>query len=337
VDADLAHKRREQPKREVVAFRRSRRASSSGRAMTSVQIREPAPAKVNLFLHLLGRRADGYHRLESLVAFADVHDVVELDVAPMSARAHESESVIVTGPFASALHEALESGARLTVETAYEIARAAARPRCFQVDVTLVKNLPVAAGLGGGSADGAAALRGLARAFELGWGEAETREAALGIGADAPACVASRPLMMRGIGEEIAPLALWPDLDVVLVNPGRPLMTASVFKAFAEQRRGFSAPHPPPPATRDPRQARAYLAGARNDLHDAAASLEPAVEEILALLQGVDGARLARLSGSGATCWAAFDDAPSARRAADEVKRLRPAWWVEATRLQGTG
>jgi 4-diphosphocytidyl-2-C-methyl-D-erythritol kinase len=304
--------------------------------MTSVHIREPAPAKVNLFLHVLGRRDDGYHRLESLVAFAELGDVVELDVAPMDARAHESESVIVTGPFAAALHEALAAGERLSVETAYEIARAAARPRRFQVDVTLEKRLPIASGLGGGSADGAAVLRGLAHAFALGWDEAEIARAALGIGADGPACAASRPLVMRGVGELLAPLERWPDLDVVLANPGTPVATASVFAKLAADGRARSAAHPPPPATLDRDEALAYLAETRNDLHDAAATVEPAIAETLALLERQAGSRLARLSGSGATCWAVFDDAAVAARAADEIARARPAWWVAATRLGGT-
>jgi 4-diphosphocytidyl-2-C-methyl-D-erythritol kinase len=304
--------------------------------MTSVQIREPAPAKVNLFLHVRGRRKDGYHRLESLVAFAELGDDVELDVVSTDGRTHESESVIVKGPFAPALHAALADGARLTIETAYEIARAAARPRRFQVDVTLMKNLPVAAGLGGGSADGAAVLRALARAFALGWSEAETQSAARAIGADAPACVASRPLMMSGIGEEIAPLAAWPDLDIVLANPGRPLATAAVFAAFAEQGGAFSEAHPPPPATLDAAEALAYLAEARNDLEAPASALEPRVEETLALLRAQEGTLLARLSGSGATCWAAFESAEAARRAAEAMRRAQPEWWIEATRVVGT-
>lgn len=300
-----------------------------------VLIRESAPAKVNLFLHVLGREANGYHRLESLVAFADVADVVEVEAVQVSAQTFESESVIVTGPFAAALQSALAPGVRLSVEVAWELARAAAQPRRYSIDVTLQKNLPVAAGVGGGTADGAAALRALASAFDLGWTEEQTAAAALAIGADGPACAHSRPLMMRGIGEEIAPLPLWPDLDVVLVNPRKPVETRAVFAAFAEQGARFATPHPPPPSTLDRELALAYLASARNDLLAAAEAVEPAVAEAHEALAGQAGVRLVRLSGSGATVWAAFDDAESAAKAAESILAARPGWWAVATRLRG--
>jgi 4-diphosphocytidyl-2-C-methyl-D-erythritol kinase len=304
--------------------------------MTSARIRVPAPAKVNLSLHVRGRRDDGYHLLESLVVFAEIGDVVELEVTAAESRAQESESVIIAGPFASALHASLVAGTRLSLETAYETARAAARPRRFRVDVKLVKNLPVAAGLGGGASDGAAALKALAEAFELDWDEAEIAAAALAIGADGPACVHARPLVMGGIGEEISDLKAWPDLDVVLVNPGAPLSTRAVFDVYAAHGADFSGALAAPPATRNRDEALDYLAATRNDLLAAAASIEPEVMAAIDALERQSGARLVRLSGSGATCWGVFDDGEAAARAAEEIRRARPSWWLAATRLKGT-
>lgn len=303
--------------------------------MTTQILREAAPAKVNLFLHVVGRRDDGYHLLESLVAFADVGDIVELEVEPAADLDHECRSVVVRGPFASALEAALPPGERLSVETACRIACAAAKPRCFEVAITLDKRLPVAAGLGGGTADGAAVLRALADAFELGWSVERRSEVALGIGADGPACALGRPLVMRGIGEALEPLPAWPQLDVVLANCLKPTETRAVFKAFAAGGQGFSRRHDGPPATRDRDAALAYLAGARNDLEAAAVAVEPSVAETLEALRALPGARLVRLSGSGATCWAAFDDAAAARRAAETLQNARPDWWVAPARLAG--
>jgi 4-diphosphocytidyl-2-C-methyl-D-erythritol kinase len=270
------------------------------------------------------------------VVFADVGDVVEIDVEPAAEAVDECRSVVVRGPFASALEAALPRGAPLSVETACALACEAARPRRFSVAMTLEKNLPVAAGLGGGTADGAAVLRALARAFELGWSAERLAEAALAIGADGPACALGRALMMRGVGEALTPLVAWPALDVVLANPLKPTETRAVFEAFAAQGAGFSAPHEPPPVTRDREQALAYLVGARNDLEAAAAEVEPAVSETLAALRVLEGVRLVRLSGSGATCWAAFDDARTARRAAERLQHERPDWWIAAAKLAGT-
>jgi 4-diphosphocytidyl-2-C-methyl-D-erythritol kinase len=297
---------------------------------------EGAPAKVNLFLHVLGRRDDGLHRLESLVVFADVGDRLELDVTPASDAVHECESVVITGPFAAALHQDLGAGGRLTVEVASEVARTAALPRRFGVDLTLVKNLPVAAGLGGGSADGAAALRALSRAFGLGWSEEKLAAEALAIGADGPVCARSVPTLMRGIGEILRPLAAWPDFDVVIVNSGAPVSTRAVFEAF-DARGGGSPPPAAPPATRDREAALAYLSNTNNDLFAAAAAVEPTVGLAYGLLQRQRGARVVRLSGSGGSCWAIFDVAEDAARAAAEVSRSKPGWWVAATRLRGIG
>jgi len=301
------------------------------------QVHELAPAKVNLSLCIVGRRDDGYHLLDSLVVFADVGDVVELEITFASDRAHESESVVVRGPFANQLHAALADGTRLSVEAAYEIARAAARPLRYEVDLILDKNLPVAAGLGGGTSDAAAVLRALVVAFGLEWDEAHTAREALILGADGPACVLKRPLIMRGIGEDLTPLTAWPDLPVVLVNSGAPVNTAEVFAAFDAYGSTFSEPPPPPPQTRDVSVALAYLETAPNDLTHAALTVEPSIADVISVLSHRKDARLVRLSGSGGTCWAVFDSLIAARSAAVEISQGHPSWWVEAAILGGAG
>jgi len=301
------------------------------------QVQELAPAKINLSLHVVGRRADGHHLLDSLVVFADVGDVVALEITFASDRAHESESVVVRGPFASQLHEALADGTRLSVEAAYEVARAAARPMRYEVDLTLDKNLPVAAGLGGGSADAAAVLRALVVAFGLEWDEARTAREAQALGADGPACVLARPLIMRGIGEDTTPLTAWPDLPVLLVNSGEPVNTADVFAAFAAHGSAFSEPPGPAPQTRDVGEALAYLHTVKNDLTSAALTVEPSIADVMSLLSHRKDTRLVRLSGSGGTCWAVFDSIVAARSAAVEIAHGHPSWWVEATTLGGAG
>lgn len=301
------------------------------------QVQELAPAKINLSLHVVGRRADGYHLLDSLVVFADMGDEVALEITFASDRVHESESVVVRGPFASQLHEALADGTRLSVEAAYEVARAAARPMRYEVDLILDKNLPVAAGLGGGSSDAAAVLRALVVAFGLEWDEARTAREALALGADGPACVLTRPLIMRGIGEDMTPLTAWPDIPVLLVNSGAPVNTADVFAAFAAHGSAFSEPPGPVPQTRDVGEALAYLDTVKNDLTSAALAVEPSIADVISVLSHRKDTRLVRLSGSGGTCWAVFDSIVAARSAAVEIAQGHPSWWVEAATLGGAG
>jgi 4-diphosphocytidyl-2-C-methyl-D-erythritol kinase len=297
---------------------------------------EFAPAKVNLSLAVVGRREDGYHLLESLVAFADIGDDLDIEIEEVPERANECESVSIAGPFAAALHEALGQGAALSVERAYEIARAAARPRRFSVDVALIKSLPVAAGLGGGTSDAAAALRVLARAFELPWTDDEMARQAIALGADGPACVLARPLVMCGIGEDLRPLRTWPALDVVLANSGCAAPTPDVFAAFAAEGR-YSEPGLAPPSASTSEEAIAVLRTLGNDLTDAATKVAPPIKETLAALTASPGARLARMSGSGATCWAVFDDAGAANRAAAQLGDEHPDWWAAPARLGGAG
>ena len=262
-------------------------------------LREPAPAKVNLYLHIVGRRADGLHLLESLVAFAEAGDMLYGEPA-------DGLSLELAGPFAGALAGEADN-------LVLRAARALAPGQGARL--VLEKNLPVAAGLGGGSADAAAALRLLSRL----WGvEADLEALAAGIGADVPVCLAGATCGMAGIGERLTPL---PDRFVpylLLANSGVALPTPAVFGA----RRGpFRESRPWP-------QTVAELAGCANDLTEAAISLAPEVGETLDALAVLDGALFARMSGSGATCFAAFDDRAARDRARETLRNRYPGWWV---------
>jgi 4-diphosphocytidyl-2-C-methyl-D-erythritol kinase len=283
---------------------------------------ETAPAKVNLTLRVVGRRPDGYHELESLVAFARVGDRV--DFTPGGPLALD-----VTGTFADA---AGDVGDNLVLKAARELARLA--PGLKLGRFVLRKELPVAAGLGGGSADAAGALRLIARENGLAPDDARLLDAARATGADVPVCLDPRARVMRGIGEILsAPLDLAP-LLAVLVNPGVPLATKDVFTAFA--RSG-----PKPSGAFDAvalsgtslEGALAALAAGSNDLEAPAIALCPAVADVLAVLWATAGCRLARMSGSGATCFGLYSTEEAAATAAQTLAHAHRAWWVRASVL----
>lgn len=261
-----------------------------------------APAKVNLFLHVTGRRPDGFHLLDSLAVFADVGDEVTALPAP-------TLSLEIAGRF----------GGLLRSEPDNLILRAARllKPE-GKAALRLVKNLPVASGIGGGSADAAAALRVLAAL----WGVAATLEMAARLGADVPVCLASVAARMGGIGDILTPPPALPRFGMLLVNPGVPVATAAVFKARGG---GFTPPADLPGAWPDAAAMAADLALCRNDLEAPAVALEPAIGEVLAALRALPGALLARMSGSGATCFALFEAPPAAAAAAHALRR--PHWW----------
>ena len=277
-----------------------------------------APAKVNLSLHVLGKRADGYHLLDSLVAFAGVGD--SLEIAPA-----EALTLSVTGPTAEAIPPEGENlvlkAARLLAEAAHTGKGAALR---------LTKRLPVAAGIGGGSADAAAALKGLARLWGLDLPAEKMTALALAIGADVPVCLAGRPTRMRGIGEELSPAPPLPPAWLVLVNPRVPLHTPAVFKA---RTGAFSLPDPLTESPADAQALALALATRRNDLTPAAISIAPVVGEMLAALAGSEGCLLSRMSGSGATCFGLFATEAAARAAAAGLQSLWPGWWVAPAAL----
>ena len=265
-------------------------------------IRVGAPAKLNLYLHVTGRRADGYHELDSLVTFTALADTLE--IAPA-----ESLHLTVTGPFA----DALDAGDNLAAQAVTALAGKLDRPT--GVRIALHKRIPVAAGLGGGSADAAAVLRGLARLWRLGAEHAgDLQETALCLGADVPVCLDSRAAHMAGIGEALSAPPRLPPCGALLVNPGVPVPTGPVFAA----RRGpFSAASPIGEAPHDASALAALLGSRCNELEQPARSQVPEIGLVLARLAEAPGCLLARMSGSGGTCFGLFEDEAAAAHAAE--------------------
>lgn len=275
-----------------------------------------APAKINLWLHVTGRRPDGYRAIDSLVAFADIGD--RLSIAPASGL-----SLSVKGPFAAALGDGTEN---LVLKAARALAARCGVPP--KAALLLEKNLPVASGIGGGSADAAAALRLCARRWQADIGEGELARLALGLGADVPACLAGRAVRMTGIGERLTPLdPAPPAVPAVLVNPGIPVATGPVFDALA-------GPFSPP--AEDSGGDLATRAGPNsNDLEAPAIALVPAIADVLAALRAAPGIRLARMSGSGATCFGLFGSETEAAAAVRVLAAAQPSWWVVACKVGG--
>ena len=273
-------------------------------------VREFAAAKVNLFLHVLGRRTDGYHDLDSLVVFADVGD--EVDLTP-----HQDRVITVEGRFAQ---DVPRDETNLALDAVQQLGEALGRHD--GVHVRIVKNLPVAAGLGGGSADAAAVLRGLARLWETGPSLAFPT-VARALGADVPVCLRSGAARITGVGEIVEPMETVEPLALVLVNCGTALATPDVFAACNVY--GAAATDPPGD------DFRAWVQAGRNDLEGPAMALVGGVAQSLDLLRTQTGCQVARLSGSGATCFGLFDDTSAARSAAAAIGEAHPDWWVVAT------
>ena len=285
---------------------------------------ENARAKVNLTLRVVGRRVDGYHELESVVAFADCAD--RLGLTPGS-----ELNLEITGPLAQFCGENADNlvfkAARLLGERV---------PDLRLGHFTLDKVLPVAAGIGGGSADAAAALRLLAQANAFSLDDARLIEVARSTGADVPVCLASRACVMTGVGESLQPLSL-PKMPCVMVNPRVPVPTREVFDALGlrhgELLVGASDVFG---ATAWPEEGSSIedwvevLAASSNDLEAPALRIQPVIGEVLAALSSSNGAWLARMSGSGATCFAIYENTAEARRAAEKISNDHPDWWVHA-------
>ena len=295
----------------------------------------PAPllarAKINYALHVTGRRADGYHLLQSLVAFAEFGDLLSAKPAGPG----QGPTLALTGPFAGALASDTEDkpqGDNLVLRALAALALAL-ETAPLPLAVTLEKRLPVASGIGGGSADAAAALRlGFAamtgRAANAGE-MAQLAEIAGTLGADVPMCLASQPALVSGTGTEVAPLPRFPGHAVLLANPSLPVATPQVF-AQLERR-----DNPPLSPLRESDLASfdaliAWLEATRNDLEAPALRLAPQIAEVLAALRSAPGARLARMSGSGATCFALFAGIDEAEREARRLTALHPGWWIQA-------
>ena len=279
------------------------------------QLKEQAPAKVNLDLRVTGRRPDGYHELDSVVAFTAWAD--RLTFTPDRRLTLEP-----SGPFAAALADHTDN---LVLRAARRLAEHAGCPP--HVRIKLDKRIPVAAGLGGGSADAAATLRGLSRLWQLRLADADLLPLALGLGADVPVCLRSGPARMRGTGERIEPLEL-PVLDLVLANPNHAVATAQVFAGLGPVA---PAAGPDTPVPTDRPALLGWLRARGNDLEAPARGLAPVIREVLAALSAQPGCGLAGMSGSGATCFGVFDDPEAAARAATAMRGARPSWWVIST------
>jgi 4-diphosphocytidyl-2-C-methyl-D-erythritol kinase len=288
--------------------------------MTALLIHEFAPAKLNLYLHIIGRRDDGYHDLDSLVAFASVGDQLRLEPA-------EVFSFAVEGPQAETLaNEPTENN--LAVKAAQALAEITRQ--ALDCKMTLVKNLPVASGIGGGSSDAAAALRALARHWGLAPNDARLPETASRLGQDVLACLVVENNYLTPSG--ITPAPDLPHVDCVLVNPGRALPTPAVYKSCRDSGATFSPPAQleKPPA--DLAELVAALKARGNDLFEPACDLMPEIRGVITELEKTD-CLLARMSGSGATCFGLYADRAAARRASSALLMANPDWWVVPAHL----
>ena len=281
-------------------------------------IRVFAPAKINLFLHIGEKRADGFHALESLVVFARAGD--RISFAPA-----EDLQLALEGPFGAALH-AEPDNLILRAARALHLKTGVRRGATMR----LGKELPVASGIGGGSADCAAALRGLMYLWDVQLPPADLNDLAASLGSDVPVCVGSAPAWMEGRGEKVTPVGGIPDLSMVLVNPRVAVPTGPVFKAL-KTRRGVGVEKPS--RFGDSASLLAYLKTTGNDLEAPAREIAPAVGEVLDALAACPGVGLARMSGSGATCFALFEKDVDTQAAQAALSAAHSNWWVVATSM----
>ncbi|CAO3405147.1 4-(cytidine 5'-diphospho)-2-C-methyl-D-erythritol kinase [Azospirillum palustre] len=311
--------------------------------MTGLPIVEAAPAKLNLYLHVTGRRADGYHELDSLVAFAEFGDSIALTPAAARVALRGADlpparpRLAITGPFGPALMGE-NPASNLVMCAAHALAVRLGREA--DVMIALTKALPVASGIGGGSADAAACLRALARLWGVAQDDAALFAVAAGLGADVPVCVAGRSCYFGGIGDELDEAPDLPETHVVLVNPNVPVPTPAVFKAMAAARAesggAFSAPARFTRKPADAADLAALLLERSNDLTAPALTVAPVIADVLAALERSAGCLLSRLSGSGATCFGLYATAEAANSAAKSIAAASPGWWVRPTRLLPT-
>ncbi len=298
------------------------RSTLTGGGPAGAPFAETARAKVNLALHVVGRRPDGYHLLDTLVVFPAIGD--RLTLVP---RAEPGIGLTVSGPGAAAL-AALPASDNLVCRAFRLAARTAGRSlEADGLTVHLDKHLPVEAGIGGGSADAAAALRLAARLYGLDPSAPALLDAAASLGADVPMCLVSRPLRARGIGEAIEPLGSLPRAGILLANPGVALSTPAVFRAL-ERRDNSPLGHLGDLSDYD--TLLAVLRASRNDLEPPAGALVPAIGILLDDLRTLPGADLCRMSGSGTTCFALFATAAAAEAAATILRAARPDLWIAA-------
>ena len=279
-------------------------------------VRQRAHAKINLALHVTGRRVDGYHELDSIVVFADIADV--LTIAPAT-----GVSISLSGPFANDL----PPEGKNIILTAWQLMAVFARKKnapFTPVKFHLEKNLPVASGIGGGSADAAAALRGLVQYFELSISPRELNELALQLGTDVPICLIQKTSRMRGIGEIIEPIAIKLSPAILLVNPNLPSSTAKVFETLGLKRsQSFQS------GIGDVND----MSNWRNDLTSAAIRVVPEIANVIEIIKSQPNIVVTRMSGSGATCFGLARNLDQAEFAATVIRNQHPDWWVAATTL----
>jgi 4-diphosphocytidyl-2-C-methyl-D-erythritol kinase len=290
--------------------------------MTTLTLR--ARAKVNLYLHVIGRRADGYHLLDSLVVFSDIGDRLRIEPS-------DSLSLAIDGPFGAGL-SATDDNLVLRAARALAAGLAGKGLPAGGAKLRLSKHLPVASGIGGGSADAAATLVGLSRLWRVPEGAIDLTQIGLSLGADLPVCLAARPCFMGGIGELLEAVPPLPPASLLLVNPGVAVSTPSVFKARSGP---FSKPARWQDALSDATALAARLDRCGNDLEAPAIELEPMIGEVLSALRHLPGTLIARMSGSGATCFGLFEDPAEAREAAARLGMEHPSWWVASAPMLG--
>lgn len=294
--------------------------------MSQKTIHEFAPAKINLFLHILGRRADGYHNLDSLVVFSALGDKLSVEKSP-------TYSLEITGPFATTLM-ADKSAPNLVLQAA-DVVSHCVKEIPPGADISLEKNIPIAAGLGGGSSDAAALVRALLNLHDQTLSETASQQIALAIGADVSVCLHAQASLMRGAGHSVKPLKGFAKTHAVLVNPRLQVSTAEVFsklnleKGERTQRSEVDMPE----IFRSSDELCAFLADTQNDLEKPALSVAPIIGAVLDKINTQEQCQLARMSGSGASCFGIFSSAEAARNAADRLARDNPHWWVEETTL----
>lgn len=281
-----------------------------------------ARAKINLYLHVSGKRADGYHCLDSLIVFASLGDTIDVE-------ASDDLALTIEGPFAAGLPVDQNN---LILQAAMSLAQAAGiRPRAR---IKLRKTLPVAAGLGGGSADAAATLLALRALWRLSIDDVVLHRLAAGLGADVPVCLTDRPSLVGGIGHEVRPAPPLPPFALLLVNPGQAVSTAAAFEGLPDT---FRSSRPWREHTDRTAALAQALAERRNDLEPAARRLAPVIGEVIEAVAALPHCRLARMSGSGATCFGLFDNLAQAQSAAGTLAAARTSWWVQASGIERLG
>ena len=288
-----------------------------------VLLKITAPAKINLYLHIVGQHNNGYHLIDSLVAFASIHDILTLKTATKDIQ------LDIDGPFASKL---ISQPDNLVLKAAHGLARICNINKGAQLKLT--KNLPIASGIGGGSSNAAATLKGLIRLWKVEPDSQALKELALELGSDVPVCLNAQTAFISGIGEKILKAGTLPPCSLVLVNPGNALYTPDVFKTRKESHCSFSKPGQFYNLPKNVSELVSILKLRHNDLDQAAQALCPKISEVLRVLEKSQGSLLARMSGSGATCFALFAELGEARAASLNLARRFPHWWVQSGYLK---